>query len=145
MIGGRETEALAEVNRAHQLDPLSLAITKEIGYVYIAARQFDEGVAVCSRLANENPTFADAHRCLASGYWSKHLYPQVIEEQKVYARLSGEHREAEYAAALEQGFRSAGWKGALAKSIEIAPAQRKSGNWSAYTVAAFYAESGDKE
>ena len=145
VIGGRETEALAEVNRAHQLDPLSPAITKEIGYVYIAARKFDEGVAVCKKLAHENPGFADAHRCLATGYWAKRMYPQVIDEQKVYARLSGDHSEAEYAVALEQGFRSTGWKGALAKSIEIAPTQLKSGNWSAYTVATFYAELGDKE
>src|SRR5438445_3140101 len=31
MIGGREQEALAEVNRSHQLDPLSLAISTTVG------------------------------------------------------------------------------------------------------------------
>jgi adenylate cyclase len=144
-IGGRETEALDEVNRAHQLDPLSPAITKEVGFVYIAARQFDEGIAVCKKLANENPTFADAHRCLVIAYWAKHMYPEVLKEQRAYAQLSGDRDAISFASALEQGFRSAGWKGALAKCIEIAPALRKSGYWSAYGVATLHAALGDKE
>jgi adenylate cyclase len=145
MIGGREKEALAEVNRAHQLDPHSPAITKEIGFVYIAARQFDQGIAVCKKLSNENPTFADAHRCLVIGYWAKHMYPQAIEEQKAYGRLSGDRDAIEFASALEQGFSSGGWKSALAKSIEIAPRLRESGYWSAYSLATLYADLGDKE
>jgi adenylate cyclase len=145
MIGGREKEALAEVNRAHELDPRSPAITKEIGFVYIAARQFDEGIAVCKKLSEENPTFADAHRCLVIGYWAKHMYPQIIEEQRIYGRLSGDPDAIAFASALDQGFHAGGWKAALAKCIEIAPAQRKNGAWSAYTVATLYAELGDKE
>ncbi len=35
MIGGREQEALAEINRAHQLDPLSPIISVEVGDVHI--------------------------------------------------------------------------------------------------------------
>ena len=31
VLGGREQEALAEINRAHQLDPLSLAISVDVG------------------------------------------------------------------------------------------------------------------
>ena len=65
MIGGREQEALAEVNRAHQLDPLSPIISTEVGVVHILARQYDEAIAVCKKVANENPTFALAHYCLA--------------------------------------------------------------------------------
>jgi tetratricopeptide (TPR) repeat protein len=37
-IGGREQEALAEANRAHQLDPLSPVITVGLGEVHILAR-----------------------------------------------------------------------------------------------------------
>src|SRR5262249_34960984 len=36
-IGGREQEALAEVNRAHQLDPLSPIISSVMGDVHISA------------------------------------------------------------------------------------------------------------
>ncbi len=53
--------------------------------------------------------------------------------------------KSEFASALEQGFRSAGWKGALTKGIEIRQAQRKTGYSSAYSIAALYADLGDKD
>jgi tetratricopeptide (TPR) repeat protein len=144
-LGGRQQEALAEINRAHQLDPLSPDISVDMGIIHIDARQFDEAIAVCKKVANENPTFAAAHICLASAYWGKHMYPQVIEGYKVYAQLSGDRDTSELASAMEQGFRSAGWKGALRKGIEASLAQRKSGDSSAYYIATLYAELGDKE
>ena len=145
MIGGREGEALAEVNRAHQLDPLSPIISTIVGYVHIWARQYDEAIAVCKKLANENPTFARAHECLANGYWGKRMYPQVIEEWKAFGQLSGDRHSSDLASAMEQGFRSAGWKGALIKGTEIRQAHRKAGYSSAYRIAELYADLGDKD
>ena len=145
IIGGREQEALAEANRAHELDPLSPIISRTAGSVHIWARQYDEAIAVCKRVADENPTFARAHICLASAYWGKRMYPQVIEEWKTYGELSGDRNESDFASALEQGFRSAGWKGALTKGIEIRQAQRKTGYYSAYWIARLYADLGDKD
>jgi len=144
-IGGREQEALAEANRAHQLDPLSPVITVGLGEIYILARHYDEGIAVCKKLANDNSAFAQTHSCLSDGYWGKRMYPQVIEEWKALGKLSGDRDESDFAAALEQGFRSGGWKSALTKGIEVREAQRKAGYSSAYTIAALYAQLGDKE
>jgi serine/threonine protein kinase/tetratricopeptide (TPR) repeat protein len=145
-IGGREQEALAEANLAHQLDPLSPLISSfGFGGVHISARRYDEGIDACKKAANENPTFSVAHQCLVLAYWGKHMYPQVIEEWKTYGKLSGDRKESEFASALEQGFRSAGWKGALAKGIEIRQAQRKTGYSSAYGIAVLYADLGDKD
>ena len=73
------------------------------------------------------------------------MYPQVIEEWKAYAQLSGDSNESDFASALEQGFRSAGWKGALTKGIETRQAQRKAGYYSAYRIAELYADLGDKD
>ena len=144
-IGGREQEALTEANRAHQLDPLSPIISYRVGGVHIMARQYDEGIAVCKKLANENPTFAVAHYCLAWAYWGKRMYPQVIEELRAFGQLSGNRDESEFDSAMEQGFRSAGWKGALTKGVEIRQAQRKTGYSSAYNIASLYADLGDKD
>jgi len=145
MIGGRQQEALAEIDRAHQLDPLSPIINVEVGYVHILVRQYDDGIAVCKKLENENPAFPHAHYCLAYGYWGKRMYPQVIEEWKTYGQLTGNPADAEYADALEQGFRTAGWKGALAKGIEARQSQRGSGYYSAFAIATLYADLGDKD
>lgn len=46
---------------------------------------------------------------------------------------------------MAQGFRSAGWKGALTKGIEARLAQRKTAYFSAYRIAVLYADCGDKD
>jgi CubicO group peptidase (beta-lactamase class C family)/tetratricopeptide (TPR) repeat protein len=145
MLGGREKEAFAEINLAHQLDSGSLVIRRDLGADHTFARQYDEAIAVCRKLANENPTFAVAHECLANAYWGKKMYPQVIEEWKAYGKLSGERNDSDYAATLEQGFRSGGWTGALSKSIETLKAQHKAGYPTSYNVAEAYADLGDKD
>ena len=145
MIGGREDEALAEVKRAHELDPLSPVIDRVAGGVYVWGRQYDEAMAVCRKVADENPEFAIAHDCLAYAEWGKRLYPQVVEEWKTYARLTGDRDDAAFAAAMERGLHSAGWRGAITQAIEVRQAQRKTGYYSALIIARFYADLGDKE
>jgi hypothetical protein len=51
-------EAVAEAKRAHQLDPTSPLISYLAGYIQIMARQYEAGIAVCKKFADENPTFA---------------------------------------------------------------------------------------
>jgi len=137
VIGGREQEALAEATRAHQLDPLSPVISTTVGLIHIAARHYDKAIAACQQVANENPTFDRAHFCLTRAYWGKRMYPQLIEEWKAF--------ESDFASAMERGFRSGGWRLALTKGIEIRQAQRKTGYESAYQIAQFYADFGNKD
>jgi eukaryotic-like serine/threonine-protein kinase len=145
MVFGREQEALAEANRAHELDPLSAIISFRIGTIHIRARQYDEAIGVCQKLANQNPTFAGTHYCLAESYWGKRKYAQVIEEWKILGPLLGTPNELELASAVEQAFRSGGWRGSLTKSIETRKVQRKAGYSSAYVIARLYADLGDKD
>ena len=144
-IGGREQEALAEINRAHQLDPLSPIISANIGVVYLSARQYDEALGACKKVTNDNPTFAEAHGCLMDAYWGKRMYRQVIEELKAYGQFSEDRNISDFASAMEQGFLLGGWKGALRRGIEIVEAQRKTGYSSAYRIAALYADLADKD
>jgi eukaryotic-like serine/threonine-protein kinase len=144
-MSGREEEAVAEARHARELDPLSPMIGYAVGATNIWARHYDEAITVCTELANDNPTFSLAHRCLANAYWGKRMYPEVITEWKITAKLSGDRRDAEFASALEQGFRSDGWKGALTKAIETREAQRKAGYSSAYEIAELFGDLGEKE
>jgi len=145
LFGGREQEAITEANRAYQLEPLSPITTVVIGPVYTSMRQYDQAIQVCKKSVSESPAYADTHRLLAFAYWGKRIYPEVIEEWKAYGQLSGDRNESEFAYALEQGFRSAGWKSALTKGIETRQAQRKTGYFSPYRMASLYADLGDKE
>ena len=144
-IGGREHEAITEVNRAHQLDPLSPIVSTQVGYIHALIRQYDQAIETCKKSAKENPTFGRAHFCLAFAYWGKRMYPQVIEELRAYGQLSGDRNASDYVSAMAEGFRSGGWKGALIKGIETRKAQRKTRYSSAYDIATLYADLGDKD
>lgn len=142
---GRSDEAIAQVNLAHRLEPTSLMVTTEIGMVDLTARKFDDAIAICSKVLNENRAFAQAHSCLALAYWGKRDYLKGIEEWKAFGQLSREQNFAEWATAMEHGFRSGNWKGALRKTTELQKAQRRKGYVSAYYLGAFYAELGDRD
>ena len=51
-IGGREQESIAEAERAHQLDALSPVISYTVGASHAWARQYDEAIVLCRKLAN---------------------------------------------------------------------------------------------
>ena len=52
--------------------------------------------------------------------------------------------DIDLASAMEGGFRSGNWKGALRRSIEIRKVQRRHGYISGYAIGALYADLGDK-
>jgi len=145
LLGGRDQEAVAEATRARQLDPLSPVIQTSLISVHLSARRFDDAIAAGKKLTSENPTFAAQHVYLARAYWAKRMYPQVIEEWKTLGQLLGDKNEIEFAAAVEQGYRSGGWKAAVTKGIEARLQQRKTGYVSPYQIATLYAELGDKD
>jgi tetratricopeptide (TPR) repeat protein len=145
MIGGREKEALSEIDRAHLLDPTSPVILRVKGSVLVAARRYDDAVTVCQQLLVENPTYNLAHDCLAYAYWGKRMYPQVVEQWEIYGHGANNLDDAEFGDALQRGFRSGGWRGALAEAIKVRLNQRQTRYMSPYLIARMYADLGDKE
>ena len=145
MLGGREQEALKEIDQAHLLDPTSPMIRRVKGSVLVAARRYDDAIAVCQHLLVENPTYNLAHDCLGYAYWGKRMYPQTMEQWKAYYHGTGYRDDAEYGDAVERGFRSAGWRGALTEGIKEQLIQRQTSYESPYEIARLYAALGDKE
>ncbi|OLD77170.1 MAG: hypothetical protein AUI33_04365 [Ignavibacteria bacterium 13_1_40CM_2_61_4] len=86
---GRFDQALAELKRAQQLDPLSLIINSDLGWVYYVARQYDEAIAQLQETIKLDPTFGRAHFSLAECYAGKHLYTEALAEALKYAEVSG--------------------------------------------------------
>ena len=146
-IGGRSQESVAEATLAYQLDPLSPVIGFALGETYSHDHQFDKAIETDKKVSADNPAFATAHTGLAWAYWGEHKYPQFIEEWKTSARLGGDKNYAEYAAALDEGYRSGGWSVAARKGIEVLQAHRaaKSDYLAPYVIAELYADIGDKD
>jgi len=146
-IGGRAQESIDEGSRAHQLDPLSPIIGFQQAQAYSLDRQFDKAIELYKKVIADNPTLGIAHWGLALSYWGEHRYPETIEEFATDAQLEGDKNTAEFAAALNAGFRAGGWPGALRKAIEVSLARRKAKEdfVHAYRIAELYAELGDKD
>ena len=142
---GRHREALAEINRAHELDPLSPVITRVMAGTLADAGQYDRAIEICNHLVKESPTLSIGHDCLYEAYWAKHLYSQSVQEWILKSRMNGTPDEIKLADALERGYQSAGWNGAVRGAAAAMEARRKSGYASAFDIARFCAEAGDKE
>ena len=65
---GRSDEALAEMKRAPELDPLSLIINTLVGWVYYRARNYDQAITELQRTLEMDPNFVPAHLFLGWSY-----------------------------------------------------------------------------
>jgi len=143
---GRHEEAIAEINRAHELDPESLVIDRVIGGTLTDARQYDQAIAVCKQLTQDNPTFAIGHDCLFYAYWAKRMYPQAVEEWRAVGQLANNPDASENGNALDHGFHAGGWRQALAEVIAAQQNRRNHGGYaSPFEIARFYADRGERE
>ena len=88
MFVGRFEEAVAEMRRARELDPLSPIITTEVGYPRFFARQYDQAIAEYRRALELNPTFFRAHWLLGQAYEQKRMYPEALAALERAVELS---------------------------------------------------------
>jgi len=85
---GRWEEALAEIRRAQELDPLSLIINADEGWYLYLARRGDEAIAHLQKTLEMRPDFAPTHFYLGQAYELAGRYDEAIAE-KAYDARSG--------------------------------------------------------
>jgi adenylate cyclase len=71
--------AIAEMQIAMELDPVSMAILKDLGITYYYARQYDSGIACGLKSLELDPDFIPAHRLLTLCYTAKRMYDEAIK------------------------------------------------------------------
>jgi TolB-like protein/DNA-binding winged helix-turn-helix (wHTH) protein/Tfp pilus assembly protein PilF len=80
----RMDEAIAELRKAHELDPLSPIIATDLAKRLCDDHKYDEGVALFWKTLEVDPDFVEAHRYLAQAYARMGRYPDAIAEvQKI--------------------------------------------------------------
>jgi TolB-like protein/Tfp pilus assembly protein PilF len=77
---GRYDEAIAEVKRARELDPLSLRINANVGTVLVQARRYDEAVAELQKALELESNRSAPHAALGKAYLQKEMYEEAIAE-----------------------------------------------------------------
>ncbi len=141
-VGGRDEKAIASIDRAHQLDPSSIIIDIERGYIRIMARRFDEGMKLEKQAAAQYPDFPRLHENLAIGYWGMKMYPETIAEFHTHAKLTGDPDLESIAQAEEEGYRRGGWKTAMRNAAAMTIEHKIA---DPTNIAQFFAEAGDQE
>ena len=77
---GRFDEAIAQVKRAIELDPLSLVINTDLGGTYYRARRYDEAILQLRKTVDLDPGFYYAHWNLGSALAAKSQMSAAIAE-----------------------------------------------------------------
>jgi tetratricopeptide (TPR) repeat protein len=112
---GRADEAIAEIRKAQELDPLSPAIATDLGKELYFACRYDEAIVQLRRVLELDPDFVSARNWLSDTLLEKGLYPEAeaelektksSKEERIYVRQTaylyarmGRRAEAEKALA----------------------------------------------
>ena len=86
---GRFEEALAEVRRGKELEPLSLVVHHHVAWISLLARRNDDAIAECRSALEMDPAFAMAHRWMGIGLEQKGLYEQAIASLDQAVKFDG--------------------------------------------------------
>jgi TolB-like protein/DNA-binding winged helix-turn-helix (wHTH) protein/tetratricopeptide (TPR) repeat protein len=79
---GHRAEALAEIERARRLDPLSMIIIVDEARMLYEMRQFERAIEQLEKAIELDANFAEAHRILALCYAQKKRYIEALAEAK---------------------------------------------------------------
>jgi TolB-like protein/DNA-binding winged helix-turn-helix (wHTH) protein/Tfp pilus assembly protein PilF len=87
---GRFDEAIVEMRKAENLDPLSLIINADLAEILGLAHSYDESIRQSGKTIEMDPNFALAHNQLAQAYLQKHMYAEAVAELQKAVKLSGD-------------------------------------------------------
>ncbi|UCH65263.1 MAG: protein kinase [Ignavibacterium sp.] len=87
-ILGRNDEALSYMQRAYELDPLSLSVSTGIGRIYHFSNQYDKAIAQFNRTLEMNPDYVEALFGLGLSYSYSSRYDLAIPTLKKALELS---------------------------------------------------------
>ena len=78
---GRPLEAVAEAQRAREVEPLSTSINANVGWFYYLSRQYGRAEEECRKLTEMEPNYSYGHEFLGS------VYLQVGKQKEAIAQI----------------------------------------------------------
>ena len=86
---GRFPEATAEIEKSENLDPLSLIISSDFGWILFNERQYDSAIRQVRKTLDLDPNFASGHWTLGLAYGGKGMSSEAVAELQKAVNLSG--------------------------------------------------------
>jgi len=88
MWQSRLDDSLHQIKRAQELDPLSLVINANLGFILTSAQQYDQAIEQFRKTLEMDANFAYAHYRLGQMYVRKGIYAEAIPELERAISLS---------------------------------------------------------
>jgi TolB-like protein/DNA-binding winged helix-turn-helix (wHTH) protein/Flp pilus assembly protein TadD len=140
---GRYDEAIAEMRKAENLDPLSLIINADLAELLVLAHFYDESIRQSRKTIEMDPNFGLAHNQLAQAYLQKHMYDEAVAELQKAVQLSG--RSPTCIANLARAYVASGNRSEAVQLLKELKKRASPGYSNASEIAMIYASFGDME
>jgi TolB-like protein/Flp pilus assembly protein TadD len=140
---GRYDEAIAEMRKAQNLDPLSLIINADLAEVLVLAHSYEESIQQSRKTIEMDPNFALAHNQLAQAYLQKHMYDEAVAELQQAVKLSGNSPTC--MANLARAYVASGKRNEAVKLLGDLKKRSNPGYSNASEIAMIYASLGDTD
>jgi DNA-binding winged helix-turn-helix (wHTH) protein/TolB-like protein/Flp pilus assembly protein TadD len=119
---GRVEEAISESQRAQEADPVSLAISLNLGRAFHFARRYDDAISQYQKTLNMDQNFLSARFLLGLAYDQKGMQKEAVSEMQKVAATSADKvwsvTASAYASAISGN--TAGALGGIEKLKELA-------------------------
>jgi tetratricopeptide (TPR) repeat protein len=137
----RPEEAMAQMQRALQLDPLNEIVRIQYAFELMCAGRDDEAMAQCRKVLRGSPQNPVALSLLSSLLWHNARYEESLAEMKALCSSVGDFEIAE---ALTKGYAQSGFRGAVRRVADILATRARKTYVHAFEVASNYALAGDE-
>jgi len=140
---GRFDEAITEMRKAENLDPLSLIINADLAELLGLAHSYDDSIRQSLKTIEMDPNFALAHNQLAQAYLQKHMYAEAVAELQEAVKLSGDSPTC--IANLARAYVASGKREEAVKLLNALKKHSTTGYSNASEIAMIYASLGDTD
>jgi TolB-like protein/DNA-binding winged helix-turn-helix (wHTH) protein/Tfp pilus assembly protein PilF len=140
---GRNSEAIAEMRKAENLDPLSLIINADLAELLLIAHLPDESIQQSRKTLEMDANFALAHNQMGQGYLEKHMFGEAVAEIQKAIQLSG--GSPTFTANLARAYAASGQKAAAMEQLNDLKKRSASGDPHSSEIAMIYAALGNSD
>jgi tetratricopeptide (TPR) repeat protein len=140
---GRNSEAVAEVEKAANLDPLSLIVSTDLAEELMIAHRYDQAIKQTRKTMNLDPFFAPAHFVLGELFVQKHLNTEAVAEFQKAIELSP--GSTAFSANLAYAYAVSGMRNEAVKILDDLKNRSQNGFSNAPEIALIYVGLNDKD
>jgi DNA-binding winged helix-turn-helix (wHTH) protein/tetratricopeptide (TPR) repeat protein len=143
-INGRYDEAIAQIDEAHELEPLSAVVTAVCGFVRVMARRYTESLPYSYEALRLDPHYYSIYSNVDQAMEGLGRYPEALDALAKQAEVSHDPAEAEAVRQDREAFLRGGatalWNQRLKRALRHTDSRDRE-----YVLAELYCRNGDVE